>query len=263
MEANGEDDYEDDKSDKSSSTATRSGDDEFGYIGCQAVTSREETETKNPTRRRSSATTTTIIASSRPTTFQPNHFCDRSTLHNDTNKFYHRPKGHVYGLPMDSAQEHYPTLYQELNDYYEFMTMPSVAAQEAPLRTCTAQKYLQHAQLFLGWYVREKLPTLQSQLLHQQQQQEQQQEPPTQKLHAYTPNEPWTSGLESVFGWVWSSRKSRADTRDLTTTTRSQSASLEKNATTVAIGSCPSIRYSPIRHRRPLTCFWSLYSGFV
>lgn len=48
----------------------------------------------------------------------------------------------------------YPQLQQQLDQFFRFMTEPSTISQEDPIRPATANVYLLHAKLFLGWYVR-------------------------------------------------------------------------------------------------------------
>ena len=62
--------------------------------------------------------------------------------------------GYEYGLPKD-YHETYPTLAKELDNFYTFMTQPSTQSQEDPIRPATADVYLRHAKLFLGWHVRQ------------------------------------------------------------------------------------------------------------
>jgi hypothetical protein len=59
---------------------------------------------------------------------------------------------HDYGLPSN-YNEKFPFLETELGDFYSFMTRPSTASQEEHIRPATANVYLRHAKLFLGWYV--------------------------------------------------------------------------------------------------------------
>ena len=59
---------------------------------------------------------------------------------------------HEYGLPSHYRDLH-PVLAKELDDFLTFMTHPSTASQEAPIKMATASVYLQHAKLFLGWYI--------------------------------------------------------------------------------------------------------------
>jgi hypothetical protein len=57
-----------------------------------------------------------------------------------------------YGLPRN-YQVHYPKLSHELVEFMDFMTKPSTLSQEQPIRHATAEVYLRHAKLFLGWYI--------------------------------------------------------------------------------------------------------------
>jgi hypothetical protein len=59
---------------------------------------------------------------------------------------------HDYGLPSN-YNEMFPLLETELGDFYSFMTRPFTASQEEHIRPATANVYLRHAKLFLGWYV--------------------------------------------------------------------------------------------------------------
>lgn len=59
---------------------------------------------------------------------------------------------HDYGLPRN-YREMYPILGSELDDFELFMTRPSTASQEAPIRPATATVYMRHAKLFLGWFL--------------------------------------------------------------------------------------------------------------
>ena len=57
-----------------------------------------------------------------------------------------------YGLPRNYASL-YPTLSAELDQFMTFMTQPVVDSQgEDPIRSATAEVYMRHAKLFLGWY---------------------------------------------------------------------------------------------------------------
>jgi hypothetical protein len=62
-----------------------------------------------------------------------------------------------YGLHRDLTivQQAHPILANELRDYYEYMTRPNTLQQERdpPLRAATADVYMRHARLFLGWYI--------------------------------------------------------------------------------------------------------------
>lgn len=72
---------------------------------------------------------------------------------NEMSQKRHR-KDHTYdyGLPRDYATV-FPTLGAELDAFFTFMTKPSILSSEPPLRVVTANVYLRHAKLFLGWYV--------------------------------------------------------------------------------------------------------------
>ncbi|KAJ1432706.1 hypothetical protein B484DRAFT_327140 [Ochromonadaceae sp. CCMP2298] len=43
-------------------------------------------------------------------------------------------------------------VFEELKDFERFMTQPGASAQELPIRHSTAQVYMRHADLFLGWF---------------------------------------------------------------------------------------------------------------
>lgn len=62
-------------------------------------------------------------------------------------------KDDEYGLPRN-YKKLYATLGKELDDFYSFMTEPTTASQESPIRDATAQVYFRHAKLFLGWFIR-------------------------------------------------------------------------------------------------------------
>lgn len=57
---------------------------------------------------------------------------------------------HEYGLPRN-YRDIYTTLGQELDDFLTFMTKPSTKSQDPPIRMATANVYMRHAKLFLGW----------------------------------------------------------------------------------------------------------------
>lgn len=57
-----------------------------------------------------------------------------------------------YGLPSD-YRKIYPVLAKEMDDFFRFMTVPSTVSQEATIRPATADVYMRHARLFLGWYI--------------------------------------------------------------------------------------------------------------
>jgi integrase len=58
--------------------------------------------------------------------------------------------GADYGLPPD-LQERCPVLATELENFMLFMTEPNPYSQDSPIRKTTADVYLRHARLFLGW----------------------------------------------------------------------------------------------------------------
>jgi len=55
-----------------------------------------------------------------------------------------------YGLPADLGDK-CPILAAELDAFYRFMTEPHPLSQDSPIRKSTADVYLRHARLFLGW----------------------------------------------------------------------------------------------------------------
>jgi hypothetical protein len=59
---------------------------------------------------------------------------------------------HNYGLPSNYKAV-YPSLAKELEEFLDFMIMPSAFVQESPIRKATATVYIRHAKLFLGWYI--------------------------------------------------------------------------------------------------------------
>jgi len=56
----------------------------------------------------------------------------------------------VYGLKNIT---NYPCLNKEISYYLDFMTEYGIDSQEAPIRFATAEVYLRHAKLFIGWYI--------------------------------------------------------------------------------------------------------------
>ena len=60
-----------------------------------------------------------------------------------------------YGLSRN-YQDLYPILTLELADFEAFMTRPSISSQEAPIRPATADVYMKHAHLFLGWFLSQR-----------------------------------------------------------------------------------------------------------
>lgn len=64
-----------------------------------------------------------------------------------------RPRD-IYGLSVNDPR--YPKLMEELDAFFEFMTQPSILQQEAPIRAATADVYLRHARLFLGWHIEQQ-----------------------------------------------------------------------------------------------------------
>lgn len=56
-----------------------------------------------------------------------------------------------YGLRVNDAT--YPKLMEELNSFFEFMIQPSILQQEPPIKVATADVYMRHARLFLGWHL--------------------------------------------------------------------------------------------------------------
>jgi len=66
-----------------------------------------------------------------------------------------RKNSNDYSLPKNFS-EIYPKLASELNDFYDFMINPMSILNnigEPPLRKPTANVYLKHAKLFIGWYL--------------------------------------------------------------------------------------------------------------
>ena len=63
--------------------------------------------------------------------------------------------GNEYGLPSN-YKDIYPALADEIDKFVAFMTVPSTISQEAPIRHATAEVYVRHAKLFLGWCVKHK-----------------------------------------------------------------------------------------------------------
>ena len=57
---------------------------------------------------------------------------------------------HEYGLPRNYRSV-YTQLGHELDDFLTFMTKPSTLSQDPPIRMATANVYMRHAKLFLGW----------------------------------------------------------------------------------------------------------------
>ena len=57
-----------------------------------------------------------------------------------------------YGLPSDYEVK-YPILGDELIQFKKFMVEPNTLSQDDPIRTATADVYIRHAKLFLGWYL--------------------------------------------------------------------------------------------------------------
>lgn len=55
-----------------------------------------------------------------------------------------------YGLKDLSRM---PSLSTELDSFYAFMIEPSPSSQEEPIRKTTADVYLRHCRLFLGWFL--------------------------------------------------------------------------------------------------------------
>jgi len=59
-----------------------------------------------------------------------------------------------YGVSKSDLSKLYPRLADELDDFMNFMTQPNPYSQEDPIRPATANVYLTHARLFLGWYLK-------------------------------------------------------------------------------------------------------------
>lgn len=66
----------------------------------------------------------------------------------------------AYGLPKDCSSTH-PILSDEMEQFLYFMTQPTTTSQEAPIRLATAEVYMRHARLFLGWYLSRRSQQLQ------------------------------------------------------------------------------------------------------
>ena len=62
--------------------------------------------------------------------------------------------GHQYGLPSEHSRT-LPAIKKEIEEFMCFMTKPSASSQEDPIRETTARVYIRHANLFLGWYLKE------------------------------------------------------------------------------------------------------------
>jgi hypothetical protein len=69
--------------------------------------------------------------------------------------------GHKYALSFtkDDSTAIYYRLQKELDQFLSYMTEPSAMyqQQEEPIRKATADVYIRHARLFLGWYVLNKV----------------------------------------------------------------------------------------------------------
>ncbi|GAX29094.1 hypothetical protein FisN_7Hh310 [Fistulifera solaris] len=75
----------------------------------------------------------------------------KKTVVNPTAKA--RPSDNYGLLPNDP---NYPRLMQDLDAFFKFMIEPSILQQEAPIRKATADVYLRHARLFLGWHMEQR-----------------------------------------------------------------------------------------------------------
>ncbi|GKY98224.1 hypothetical protein MPSEU_000780100 [Mayamaea pseudoterrestris] len=64
-----------------------------------------------------------------------------------------RNKTNTYKLEM----MRFPSLSNQLDQFYQFMTEPSILSQEDPIRPATANVYMVHAKLYLGWYVAQQM----------------------------------------------------------------------------------------------------------
>lgn len=62
--------------------------------------------------------------------------------------------GHQYGLPSEHSRT-LAAIKKEIEEFMCFMTKPSASSQEDPIRETTAKVYIRHANLFLGWYLKE------------------------------------------------------------------------------------------------------------
>ncbi len=75
----------------------------------------------------------------------------KKTVVNPTAKA--RPSDNYGLLPNDP---NYPRLMQDLDAFFNFMIEPSILQQEAPIRKATADVYMRHARLFLGWHMEQR-----------------------------------------------------------------------------------------------------------
>jgi hypothetical protein len=75
--------------------------------------------------------------------------CQTSTTSSATSNTDNK---HMFAYSLQPIQD-YPICQQELQEFYQFMTLPSTDSQEeTPIRPATANIYIRHAKLFLGWY---------------------------------------------------------------------------------------------------------------
>lgn len=73
-----------------------------------------------------------------------------------------------YGL-LDNESDRltYRTLFEELDNFWSYMTVPQTASvSEPPIRERTAEVYMRHARLFLGWVVDARENVLHKNVLH-------------------------------------------------------------------------------------------------
>jgi len=58
---------------------------------------------------------------------------------------------YVYGFKNVT---YYPNLHTELDHFLIFMTEYGISSQEEPIRLTTAEPYLRHSKLFIGWFLK-------------------------------------------------------------------------------------------------------------
>ena len=95
---------------------------------------------------------------------------ERKPVYTDFNKLIVRPRvfvdteknKNVYRLELDC----FPTIKRELESFLTFMTEANVYSQESPIRFSTAQVYIRHARLFLGWLLGHKLESADKEMMH-------------------------------------------------------------------------------------------------
>jgi len=62
-----------------------------------------------------------------------------------------------YGLSSAEFGSIYLNLANEMSAFYTYMTESSLLSQELPIRKATADVYIRHAKLFLGWIVKHEI----------------------------------------------------------------------------------------------------------